>query len=157
MATPTLKLTVGNKVSGMTSELNSLTSGNLALSSGVFSNVAGDGGMEGAPRFRLRYHQAALAAAPTANTACDGWFLNSADGVTYETGSGAIVYTPARMVDFSFPQIASGMAQNIETVVLAPISSHFKILFRNGTIGQTLASSANTLDIYPETETYPSV
>lgn len=156
----TLKGSVGSKIAGMSTELNSLSSGSTVISSvggssGVFSNVPGDSAGEGAPYFRLKYHQAALGGNASVGTVCQGWFLCAADGSTYETNPGSS-NPPSRPPDFFFSQLnpAQAGAIDVEQVVPAPVSSHFKILFQNASIGQALAASGNTLDIYPTTSTF---
>jgi hypothetical protein len=156
----TLKLSVAAKIACLTTELNSLASGSTVISSvngssGVFTNVPGDGKGEGAPYVRLKYHQAALGGNASVNTVCDGWFLCAADGSTYETNPGSN-NPPSRPPDFSFAQLnpAQAGAIDVEQVVPAPITANFKVLFRNNTIGQSLAASGNTLDFYYTTDTY---
>lgn len=163
MSTPTLKGSVAAKIAGMSTDLNSLASGSTVISSvggssGVFSNVPGDGKGEGAPYVRLKYHQAALAGNANINTQCQGWFLCAADASIYETNPGSS-NPPSRPPDFFFSQLnpAQSAAIDVEQVVPAPITGNFKILFQNATIGQALASSGNTLDLYYTTLTYPSV
>ena len=163
MSTPTLKQSVYTKVAALTTELNSLASGSTVISSvngssGVFTNITGDGKGEGSPWVRLKYHQAALGGNATVGTVCDGWFLTAADGSIYETNPGSS-NPPSRPPDFYFSQLnpAASAALDVEMLVAAPITANFKILFRNNTIGQALASSGNTLDLYFTTNTFPSV
>lgn len=161
MSTPTVVGNVLAKIAMLTTELNSLANNALVISSvngtsGVFSNISGDAVGKGYIYGRLHLHLAAFGSAPTANTAIDGWFLNAADGAGgYESGSASI--TPARIPDFTFPVIAQTAAQDVEQFVVMPIGATFKVLTRNNTTGQSLASSGNTIDWYPTTSLIPSL
>lgn len=159
MSTPTLIGQVSAKTSLMTTELNSLANNALVISSvggssGVFSNVSG-GALGGYPYGRFKLTLAILGGSPTANSGIDVWLLASDDGSTYESGSSSI--TPVRPPDFTFPIIVQTAAQIVVIVAPIPICGTFKVLVRNNGTGQSLASSGNIIDVYPQTDTIPSI
>lgn len=160
MATPTILGTVASKIPLLSTELNSLANNAQVLSSvggssGVFANVSTSSGGGGYILGRLHLHLASVGSAFTANSGVSIWFLNAADGSTYESGSSSI--TPARAPDVVMPVIAQTAAQDVEMVCPMPIGATFKVLAQNYGTGQTFASSGNTLDWYPTTDTIPSI
>lgn len=159
MSIPTVIGQVSSSQALMTTELNSLANNALVISSvngtsGVFANVSGSG-TGGYLYGRLVLFLSTFGSAPTANSAIDVWFLVSADGTNYESGSASI--TPARPPDYSFPVIAQTAAQYVNGIVPLPITANYKVLVRNNATGQSLAATLNTLTLYPTTDVIPSI
>lgn len=159
MSTPTIIDQVSAKTTLMTTEANSLANNALVISSvggssGAFSNVSG-GALGGYPYGRFKLTLATLGGAATANSGIDVWMLAADDATNYETGSSSVA--PARPPDFTFPLIAQSAAQIVVIVAPIPIVGAFKVLIRNNASGQSLASSGNIVDVYPQTDTIPTI
>lgn len=151
----------------ISTELNSLASGSLVLSSVINSNGAftnsGSGSAfsataangNGCPLLKLHLH-ATFSTTTTANSVIDGWFLGQPDsGTNIESGSASI--TPNRAPDFSFP-VGGVSSIDIEQIVAAPVSSYaIKTLVRNNGAGTSLGASGNFIKAYAITPTLPAL
>jgi hypothetical protein len=130
----------------LSSELNSLASGSVAVSSvggssGVFSN---------AYTRQAVWARAVLTASTSAAVSTGGniscWFLESLDGSTFESTSAA----PPRSPDIVFPAPASMLSSATllsQGLVRLP-TLRFKVLCQNN-LGLAMAASANTVVIAP--------
>lgn len=137
----------------MTTELNSLASGSVAVSSiggasGVFSN-ANTGQVIWSPMV-LTLGATAGAFQTGGNLSC--WFLQSVDGVTFESISAA----PPRAPDVVFPVPASALSATAaflsQGLVRVP-ALKFKILCQNNS-GQALNAAGNTIVLAPTAVQY---
>lgn len=137
----------------MSSELNALASGAVALSSiggsaGVFSNT-NTGQVIWSPLV-LTLGSTAGAFQTGGNLSC--WFLQSLDGATYESGAAA----PPRAPDVVFPLPASALATTTvflsQGLVRLP-ALRFKVLCQNNS-GQSLNASGNTVVLAPTAVQY---
>jgi hypothetical protein len=137
---------LGSVLTLQSTELNSLASGSLIVSSvggasGKFTNNDTAQGIFADLFLTLGAIGTALSAG--ANVA--GWFLDSPDsGTTYES----LTAQPARPPDFIIPlpatTISGGTVFAAHGIVLSALQ--FKVLVMNNS-GQTFASSANTLKL----------
>lgn len=150
-----LKGLLGSGLTIISTELNSLASGSSAISTvvhstGVFSNVAGDTDLGGYPEAYAELILGAAGGAYTANTGIDVYFLTSLDGTNYEDGSTSV--TPARNPDLTFPLRNSSTATRVKVLCFPPVCANIKCLVVNNGTGQALASSGNSVVIYPLTQ-----
>jgi hypothetical protein len=128
----------------MSTELNSLTTGSYAVSSGTFSNTSSVQSIWA----ELFLTLGAIGSALSAGANIAGWFLQSYDGgTTYEQAS----VVPPRGPDFIIPlpvsTISAATVWLSNGLVLVP-ALKYKVGVQNNT-GQTLASSANTIKAAP--------
>jgi hypothetical protein len=140
-----LKQLLGSQTSLLTTGLNSLAN-NSAAQSSTFDNTvaaAGDGYLLCDVELVVTY-----GVAPTANTGCSLWFLQTQDGTNFEDGSSSI--TPARLPDLVFPLRAVTTAQRIIRRSWLPQGA-FQALLKNDGAGQAMAATGNTLKIRPVT------
>ncbi|HEY3910397.1 MAG TPA: hypothetical protein VGM07_10940 [Stellaceae bacterium] len=137
----------------MSTELNALASGAVALSSaggsaGVFSN-ANTGQVIWSPLV-LTLGSTAGAFQTGGNLSC--WFLQSLDGTTFESGAAA----PPRAPDAIFPLPASALAATTtflsQGLIRLP-ALRFKVLCQNNS-GQPLNASGNTVVLAPTAVQY---
>lgn len=138
-------------VSLQTTELNSIVNGGTALSSvggtsGVFNNSNMAQGMIADIFLTL----GAIASAVVAGGNVAGWFLTSLDGgTTFENTVSAAAMT--RPPDFIIPvpatAITAGWVYKAAGPIMVP-ALQFKVFIQNN-LGQTLASSGNTIKIAP--------
>jgi hypothetical protein len=137
----------------MTSELNSLASGSIAASSvggtsGVFTN-ANTGQVIWSPMV-LTLGATAGAFQTGGNLSC--WFLQSLDGLTFESASAA----PPRAPDVVFPVPAAALSATAtflsEGLVRVP-ALKFRILCQNNS-GQPLNAAGNTVVLAPTAVQY---
>jgi len=137
----------------MSTELNAVASGSVALSSvggssGVFSN-SNTGQVIWSPLV-LTLGSTAGAFQTGGNLSC--WFLQSVDDVTFEGG----VAAPPRAPDVVFPLPAAALAATAtflsQGLVRLP-ALHFKVLCQNNS-GQTLNASGNTVVLAPTAVQY---
>lgn len=142
------KYKLGSQASLLTTELNSLTNNSAALSA-AYNNTQGGGSGDGYVLADLEL-SVTYGTAPTANTVCSVWFLQTQDGTNYEDGSNTGPIIPGRMPDVVFPLRNVNTAQRIIRTVTIP-QGNFKVLLRNDGTGQSMAASGNTLKIRPAT------
>lgn len=117
--------------------LNSLANNALVLGSAVdFDSVFGR------YLFMELEFTGSFAAAPTAGTVIDGWFISYVT-VAYEDGDASI--TPARMPDFSIPVRPVSTGQRIGGIIIRTPVGTRKTLVRNNGTGQAFVSSGNWL------------
>jgi hypothetical protein len=140
----------------MTTELNSITNGNNAISSvggtsGVFNNVVGTTNLDGNPYGKVEFNMAAYSGTPSTGGSIYLWFLFDVDGTDYENGGASV--TPARNPDLVIPvnATASGPQRVTKRISNLPVGTWF-VLFQNNT-GITLAASGNTIKILASTDT----
>ena len=145
-----------SSVTLMTTELNSLVNAGTAVSSvagtsGKLTNSNTGQGMIGEVYLTL----GAIGTAVSSGGNVAGWFLVSPDsGTTYEnTVSGSALPRPP---DFIIPvpatTITAGWVYKAAGPIMIP-ALQFKIFVQNN-LGQTLASSANTIKIAPYAMSY---
>ena len=135
----------------MTTELNSLASGNSASSSvggssGVFTNSNTAQGMVGEIYLTL----GAIGSACAAGANAAGWFLVSPDGgSTFENvvSNTALPRPPDFLVALPATTITAGWVYKGISPVMIP-SLEFKVYLQNNS-GQTWASTANTIKLAP--------
>ena len=157
MATQTIAELTQTATTVLSTDLNSLA--NLALvvstggTSGVFNNTIAGGGTVVAAGFEycdVQLHNAAPGGAFNANSSIDIWFLRSIDGgSTFEDGSSSI--TPTRPPDASLGLQADSSAHTTCKPDIKLPPGYFKVLAKNNASGQSLASSGNTVIIFPHT------
>jgi hypothetical protein len=137
----------------MSTELNAVASGAVALSSvggssGVFSNT-NTGQVIWSP-LMLTLGSTAGAFQTGGNLSC--WFLQSIDGVTFESGTAA----PPRAPDMVFPVPAAALAATAtflsQGLVRLP-ALRFKVLCQNNS-GQSLNASGNSVVLAPTAVQY---
>jgi hypothetical protein len=137
----------------MSTELNAAASGSVTLSSvggssGVFSN-SNTGQVIWSPLV-LTLGSTAGAFQTGGNLSC--WFLQSLDGVTFESGTAA----PPRAPDMVFPLPATALTASAaflsQGLVRLP-ALRFKVLCQNNS-GQTLNASGNTVVLAPTAVQY---
>ncbi len=132
----------------MTTEIESLTSGSVIISSvggtsGVFTLTNTGQSIFGDIFFSFGYPGVGSALSAGANIA--GWFLTSPDGgTTYETP----YYAPPRSPDFIIPcpatTISAGAAPFKATGLVRMPPLQFKVMIQNNT-GQTLGNGSTTV------------
>ena len=88
--------------------------------------------------------------APTSGTGFSIWFLRNIDGTNYEDGGTSVM--PSRAPDLVIPVRAVTTAQRVIVCGYVP-PGKFKILIKNDSTGQAIASSGNTLKLIPRTYT----
>jgi hypothetical protein len=137
----------------MSTELNAVASGSIALSSvggtsGVFSN-SNTAQVIWSPLV-LTLGSTVGAFQTGGNVSC--WFLQSLDGVTFESGTAA----PPRAPEMVFPLPAAALAATTtflsQGLVRLP-ALRFKVLCQNNS-GQTLNGSGNTVVLAPTAVQY---
>jgi hypothetical protein len=124
----------------MTTELNSLVNGGLVSSNQLFTS----GSMSKALFAEIFFILGTVTTMSTA--AClSGWFLQSPDGVNFESVAAA----PARPPDFLIPvpTTTGGSMYKTQGIIRLP-SLRFKILVQNNS-GQTWTASGNQLIFSP--------
>jgi hypothetical protein len=126
----------------MTTELNSLTNGSYATSSGSFSNSA----PAQAIWAQLFLTLAAVTSTNSGSNVC-GWFARSWDGTNFEQTAQA----PARPPDFIFPvfigAVTGGSVWGSSGLIMLP-ALKFKVVVQNN-LGATLGASANVIKAAP--------
>src|SRR5437868_6859478 len=100
MSTTDKYLIVGSTTTLISTELNSLANGSLAVSSSAFDNTVNATG-DGSTLGDLQITLAALGGAATANSSISVYFLISQDGSTYEDGGSGT--QPQKLPDLVYP------------------------------------------------------
>lgn len=145
--TQTLTQIAGTLQTVMSTELNSLASTAIAISS-----VAGASGIitltsAGYP-MAFAELLVGFGGSPTANSTINVWFLTSIDGANMEDGGGTVI--PQRSPDLFFPLRALSSPQRLTKICKLPVTA-FRVLVQNNSTGQTMNSSGNTLKLLPFT------
>jgi hypothetical protein len=140
----------GSAVTLLSTELNSLAAGGLAVSSSTINNSQGQANLDGYTRAFVEMNLAAPSASFANNSTLDLWFLKQV-GSQVEDGSSSV--TPARPPDLSLPMQGNGTAQHVILDVRLPPGT-LSILARNNQGGgsQALASSGNTVTLQAYTD-----
>lgn len=150
-------LNSNNPILAISTDLNSLASGGVVLSTlTALSNVQADSQGLGYPEVKGKLSLASAAFVSPA--AVYGWLLQADDGTNYETFvSGTSTTTPpvARAADFIWSVETPGTAQacikDAWAAQGAVICAKIKLLVWNMT-GVALASSGNTVNLYYSTD-----
>ncbi len=134
----------------LSTELNSLAAGSLALSSSSINNSQGQTNLDGYTRAFIEMNLAAPSAAFASGSTLDVWFLKQVGSQT-EDGSSSV--TPARPPDLSLPMQATANAQHVIQDIRLPPGT-LSILTRNNQSSgsQALASSGNTVTLQAYTD-----
>ena len=141
MTTTTQSILVGSQSTLLSTELNSLASGSLALGA-AFDNTSG-----GYPFCDLEF-VFSFGTNPTASSGLSFWFLVTQDGTNYEDGGSSL--TPARIPDCYCPVEVNTATQRIVIRSALP-AGMFQPLLKNDATGQALAASSNTVKLRPFT------
>lgn len=130
-------------VSGLTTELNSLTTGSFSAAGPALGSDA----TTAADLYGDIEIVATYGTAPTAGTTIDVYLIPSADGTNYADGGGAVAPAKGLMVGSGeLRAVTTAQRMVIRDVPLPP--GLFKVVAQNNG-GQTLAATANTVKIRP--------
>lgn len=140
----------GTAVTLLSTELNSLAAGSLAVSGSTINNSQGQTNLDGYTRAYIEANLAAPSGAFAANSTLDIWFLKQVNS-QQEDGSSSV--TPARPPDLSLGMQATANAQHIILDVRLPVGT-MAILSRNNQASgtQALAASGNTVTLQAYTD-----
>ena len=130
----------GTATTVLSTGLNSLASNASALSNSYTTS----GWMLARVTLTITY-----AVAPTVNTGIDLYAIQSSDnGTTWSDGSGSVTPTGGLIKTFGLRAV-TGAQVIVDTVLIPP--GPLKFLARSNGVGQTAASSGNTITIEPIT------